>query len=896
MEVFYEFMKMNLSKNIYNVTNACGTVLSKINFNYITGGSGFFCKYNNKLFFITNAHVASKTAKSTDNIVKVRVHNFNGSGKSKVLNGNIHYENHRLDLATIEFPGHILDNQHYLELSSQTPKIGNEVLIVGQPSLQDINNISSGVIRSTNFLNSLRNVLYTDCDTAGGNSGSPIVHFDNDNYKIIGILGQSTPITNQNQFTGGTDNNSVKSFLDRIIIDELTNKPLITIFSNKDTILKRFNKEINLKANIETQISKECYSVSINKNNNHLILYQNIDGQPIEIFNTDNFRYNVNLKYNYENLIDFNFNRDLGNNFIIVNDINISNYILDSIDDNTTPNTIVSLLNKNDFIEVTKNVYESNYTFGVKNNENNTNSYKTINDFEVDADIQFYNSVEFIYNVNDAYKVIDNGGYTSLVPDIDTDGNPTTGPQNPPLENYFQIETTSYTSYNLYAKTNSWTQGEESLLIEKKNTDGTYTNIIDESIITIFDEKIRITDENRIIFNSNLSGEKVAEITLEVGTKYKITSFSTYNDNDNNNDLRIKITENNQENNDINISRLSAVDAIGTDPTGLSKPLLNFLFNLINFNDTYIIGKYFIKFKNNPGGLVINNKDKAHFFKLVDYNYINVENSNRLILKDEDKIIPIQQSNPTFLNELVLGVSLEKMSLYNYRYSFAELLKDKQHLIRANSLINSELLLNNNRIFSEIPISSDDIKFRIISNDKYQFSNFTLYNDSYFNLEVGDVNSYRYLVPKPSQYFEGIEYNGKLFGVKPDEENLANFINFSFEGGIELYKKLLKGENITCKLIMHHLSSYKLSEDGTSIEQILPNRYSNSSFELDNYILVEVEYNILLKLNKIKSIGQEFYINASTLHRIENSGEPNNFEVNILDITSNSEEIKNLKK
>lgn len=707
--LMFHMSKMGMSDPKLDAMNTTGTVMKNINSNWLSGGSGSFIKYNNNLYFLTNHHVIKYNNKVYGKIT-VRVHNYNNTGKSKVLLGNVTYSNARLDLAILKFPNHTLENQHYLEIHTKKPELGEKIFIVGQPSLNDINNVSDGVIRSTNWLDyDLRNVLYTSADIAGGNSGSPIVSFDEQSrkFKLIGILGQASTSTEQNQFTGGSDNINIISFLDRMEVEiSKESNDMITVKSTHDIILNRFGEEIKLIANTPKKVPKKSYGMYVTKDNKDIEIYGVEGGIETIIFDpTISRKSSYMLQYNYEEILDLNLTLEKSASMIMFNIVSVP---------------------EEDIANAFYGTYDSL-------EERLSDEFDLTYSFETD---------QLLYNEPFASLI-----YSNKVV-VDKYGNIYVG-------------------------------------VRKTNNE----------IIKSLDEiGIDLVDRLNSFILSNLS--------------YDFTELKTTNNNTT-----------------INLSWK------GTDFIYEEGPSLPEGFEFVLFEN----GKNITAKKTNYVDLSL---------YLLDDN-----------VKDLDSYMP----NHKYLNELVLGTSLDKRTIYAYKFQSSEIFKNKQHLIRGSGLIDPDLLENTHRIFKETPYNKSKVQFRIVSDKKYQYSEFTDYKSEYFysfdpkwndlienrpNQGNGYIApeqmSFLNLLPKESLYFKGIEYTDKkgekhFFGVAPDKENMASFFNFSFNGGKELYEDLRKGNSVNIKLLTEHVCGYKLKTDNTGkkidvIDKILENRYNDSVY------------------------------------------------------------------
>lgn len=176
-----------ISANVKIITESYNTFLGMTTSSVVSQGSGIiFANAHGNYYVLTNCHVAAK--REGFNKVKYTIIDYKGrEHRARLFNSAI---DPNYDLAVLIFENTV--DLHVISMTNTNPKIGDEVISLGQPKGQN-NTITFGKIwkyqkvyfetpnpySTTNFLS-----IFHSAPTQGGSSGGALLNLD---FKLIGI-------------------------------------------------------------------------------------------------------------------------------------------------------------------------------------------------------------------------------------------------------------------------------------------------------------------------------------------------------------------------------------------------------------------------------------------------------------------------------------------------------------------------------------------------------------------------------------------------------------------------------------------------------------------------------------------------------------------------------------
>ena len=149
-----EVEETNTENSIFSKINGSIVTITSIYGNTASSGTGFFIKYNNKLYIITAAHVIlNNNRNDRPDTILASVVNINGTNDKKALVCKTIGVAAYADIAVLEVEDQSINTNHkYLKFGeSRKLNLGDNCYIVGYALGIDELSISDGVIRDNKF-------------------------------------------------------------------------------------------------------------------------------------------------------------------------------------------------------------------------------------------------------------------------------------------------------------------------------------------------------------------------------------------------------------------------------------------------------------------------------------------------------------------------------------------------------------------------------------------------------------------------------------------------------------------------------------------------------------------------------------------------------------------------
>ena len=211
-----EVEETNTENSIFSKINGSIVTITSIYGNMASNGTGFFIKYNNKLYIITAAHVIlNNNRDDRPDTILASVVNINGTNDKKAFVCKTIGVAAYADIAVLEVENQSINTNHkYLNFGeSRKLNPGDNCYIVGYALGIDELSISDGVIRDNKYV--IGNIMESMCSAVisyDGNSGGPVL---NKFGEIIGIV--SYGFTGIEGFTWGCSQYIMEGIVKKII-------------------------------------------------------------------------------------------------------------------------------------------------------------------------------------------------------------------------------------------------------------------------------------------------------------------------------------------------------------------------------------------------------------------------------------------------------------------------------------------------------------------------------------------------------------------------------------------------------------------------------------------------------------------------------------------------------